>query len=138
MSVVDSGCFFIWAVSFHLGLSIVKGVSREESSSITSVCLVWISTRYSSFGGSADCRGCWSCSHFSLCNFGSGAWECQHSRATQYNPRIMFQMQKIFTKMPVKMSKQNTLHRVSTNCTLNGMMHSKKYTKVIQYVTKNS
>ena len=36
------------------------------------------------------------------------------------------------------MSKQNILHKVSINCTLNGTMHSKKYTKVIQYVTKNS
>ena len=73
VSAVDSGCFIILKVSFHSGFSIVKGASREEFSSFTKVCLVWIPTRYSSIGGSADCRGCLLNSHLSLLNFGVGA-----------------------------------------------------------------
>ena len=36
------------------------------------------------------------------------------------------------------MFKRSSLHMILTNCTLNGTTHSKKNTKVIQYVTKNS
>ena len=31
---------------------------------MTSVCLGWASSRYSSFGGDTDCSSCWSCAHY--------------------------------------------------------------------------
>ena len=60
-------------VSFHSGSFIDEGASREESSSMTSVCLGWASSKYLSFGGGTDNGCCWS--FVRLCSgvFGTGA-----------------------------------------------------------------
>ena len=72
-SVVDSGLSVGTKVSLHSASFIDEGASREESSSMTNVCLGWASSRYSSFGGDTDCTHCWTCVHLSFCNFGMGA-----------------------------------------------------------------
>ena len=59
-SVIASGLSVGATVSFHSGSFIDEGASREESSSITSVCLGWASSKYSSFGGDTDNGQCWS------------------------------------------------------------------------------
>ena len=72
-SVVDSGLSVGTKVSLCSGSLIDEGASREESSSMTSICLGWASSRYLSFGGGTDCSHCWSCAHLSFCSFGVGA-----------------------------------------------------------------
>ena len=71
-SAVDSGLSVSTKVSLCSGSFIYEGASREESSSMTSVCLGWASSRYLSFGGGTDCSSCWSCAHLSVCNFDMG------------------------------------------------------------------
>ena len=72
-SAIGSGLSIGTKVSIHSGSLINEGASREESSSMTSICLCWASSRYSSFGGGADDSSCWSCAHLSFCDFGRGA-----------------------------------------------------------------
>ena len=59
-SVVASGLSVGATVSFHSGSFIDEGASREESSSITRICLCQASSRYSSFGSGTDNGQCWS------------------------------------------------------------------------------
>ena len=70
-SAVDSGLSVGTKVSLHSGSFIDEGASREELSSMTSVCLGWASSRYSSFGGGTDCSSCWSCARLSFCKLSS-------------------------------------------------------------------
>ena len=72
-SAVDSGLSVGTNVSLHSGSFIDEGASREESSSMTSICLGWASSRYSSFGGGTDVSHCQDCACLSFCNFGTGA-----------------------------------------------------------------
>ena len=72
-SVVVSGLSIGAKVSFHSGSFIDEGASREESSSMTSVCLGLVSFKYSSFGGGTDNSWCWSFTWLCSRVFGMGA-----------------------------------------------------------------
>ena len=137
-SVIGSGLSVGIKVSLHSGLCIDEGASREELASMTSICLGWASSRYSSFGGGTDNGSCWSCACLSFCVLGMGVWKCPHSWAAQYSPIVIFQMQNVCTKMPVKIWSWSNFHEISTKCTLNGTTNSTKHANVKQYVTMDS
>ena len=71
-SVIAPGLSIGATVSFHSSSFIDEGASREESSSMTSVCLGQASSKYLSFGGGTDNGHCWSFTWLYSCVFGMG------------------------------------------------------------------